>query len=191
MVGFIYTNPAIPRSSQRGMGRKKSSYAADRLLGSGEFNFGVGSDRFELNEEDVWASGAAAPSSCEYVRNWRRWEGGGKDRRQVSGLSLEFKCEGDHPSGSCGAIDTGISSPVSVPLWGGRTAAGPVESATSASRSDGEETEEWVPPHEYLAREKGKSAVATSVFEGVGRTLKGRDMSRVRDAVWSQIGYSG
>nr|KYP62780.1 hypothetical protein KK1_017331 [Cajanus cajan] len=33
--------------------------------------------------------------------------------------------------------------------------------------------------------------VANSVFEGVGRTLKGRDMSRVRDAVWNQTGFDG
>ncbi|URD85758.1 hypothetical protein MUK42_27986 [Musa troglodytarum] len=33
--------------------------------------------------------------------------------------------------------------------------------------------------------------MATSVFEGVGRTLKGRDMSRLRDTVWSQTGFFG
>jgi len=29
------------------------------------------------------------------------------------------------------------------------------------------------------------------VVEGAGRTLKGRDMSRVRDAVWSRTGFDG
>ncbi|CBI23248.3 unnamed protein product, partial [Vitis vinifera] len=36
-----------------------------------------------------------------------------------------------------------------------------------------------------------RKMAATSVLEGVGRTLKGRDMSRVRDAVWSQTGFDG
>ncbi|KAE8696748.1 hypothetical protein F3Y22_tig00110647pilonHSYRG00146 [Hibiscus syriacus] len=47
---------------------------------------------------------------------------------------------------------------------------------------------EMVPPHEYLACEYAwsKKSSGASVFEGVGRTLKGRDMSRIRDAVWSQ-----
>ncbi|KAH7445119.1 hypothetical protein KP509_02G107800 [Ceratopteris richardii] len=30
-----------------------------------------------------------------------------------------------------------------------------------------------------------------SVVEGVGRTLKGRDASKMRDAVWNQIGFPG
>ncbi|KAF8031441.1 hypothetical protein BT93_D0603 [Corymbia citriodora subsp. variegata] len=47
---------------------------------------------------------------------------------------------------------------------------------------------EMMPPHEYLAR---KGAAATSVCEGVGRTLKGRDARRIRDAVWSRTGFDG
>ncbi|KAK1260435.1 hypothetical protein QJS04_geneDACA018039 [Acorus gramineus] len=56
-----------------------------------------------------------------------------------------------------------------------------------------EEEEERVAPHEYLARERAQRGrlVGTSVVEGKGRTLKGRDVSRVRDAVWSRTGFSG
>ncbi|KAI5665301.1 hypothetical protein M9H77_24624 [Catharanthus roseus] len=43
-----------------------------------------------------------------------------------------------------------------------------------------------LPPHEYLARTRGSSF---SVHEGIGRTLKGRDLSRVRNAVWKQTGF--
>jgi hypothetical protein len=39
----------------------------------------------------------------------------------------------------------------------------------------------------YLARQQARA----SVVEGAGRTLKGRDMSRVRDAVWSRTGFDG
>lgn len=47
-----------------------------------------------------------------------------------------------------------------------------------------------VPPHEFLARQAAKSArVACSVHEGVGRTLKGRDLSRVRNAIWEKTGF--
>ncbi|KAK4746394.1 hypothetical protein SAY87_012706 [Trapa incisa] len=49
---------------------------------------------------------------------------------------------------------------------------------------------EMVPPHEFLLARRQKRA-AGSVLEGAGRTLKGRDMSRVRDAVWSQTGFDG
>lgn len=43
-----------------------------------------------------------------------------------------------------------------------------------------------VPPHEFLARTRMASL---SVHEGVGRTLKGRDLSRVRNAIWAKTGF--
>ncbi|PIN21401.1 hypothetical protein CDL12_05874 [Handroanthus impetiginosus] len=45
--------------------------------------------------------------------------------------------------------------------------------------------EEMVPPHVMVAR----SHVTFSVFEGVGRTLKGRDLLRVRNAVFKKTGF--
>ncbi|XP_062117233.1 protein S40-4-like [Humulus lupulus] len=46
--------------------------------------------------------------------------------------------------------------------------------------------DDWIPPHEYLARTRGASL---SVHEGVGRTLKGRDLWRVRNAIWKKVGF--
>uniref|UniRef100_A0A2P2K0C9 Uncharacterized protein MANES_11G145500 n=1 Tax=Rhizophora mucronata TaxID=61149 RepID=A0A2P2K0C9_RHIMU len=43
-----------------------------------------------------------------------------------------------------------------------------------------------VPPHELLARTR---IASFSVQEGIGRTLKGRDLSRVRNAIWEKIGF--
>lgn len=48
------------------------------------------------------------------------------------------------------------------------------------------EEEAMVPPHELAWRGR---AASLSVHEGVGRTLKGRDLSRVRDAVWKKTGF--
>nr|CAD1843665.1 unnamed protein product [Ananas comosus var. bracteatus] len=57
----------------------------------------------------------------------------------------------------------------------------------------GEDDEEWgegagavIPPHELLDRNR---AASFSVHEGVGRTLKGRDLSRVRNAIWEKTGF--
>ncbi|KAK1326192.1 hypothetical protein QJS10_CPA01g00899 [Acorus calamus] len=78
-----------------------------------------------------------------------------------------------------------------VPEW---TRFNPVDSVESTQDFMNQDQDEGVvPPHEYAAREYAKSGglVATSVLEGAGRTLKGRDMSRVRDAVWSQTGFYG
>ncbi|KAG7564537.1 Senescence regulator S40 [Arabidopsis suecica] len=43
-----------------------------------------------------------------------------------------------------------------------------------------------LPPHEYLAKTRMASF---SVHEGIGRTLKGRDMSRVRNAILEKTGF--
>ncbi|BAT11335.1 Os10g0481000 [Oryza sativa Japonica Group] len=46
----------------------------------------------------------------------------------------------------------------------------------------------WVPPHELLlCRER--AAASFSVREGAGRTLKGRDLRRVRNAIWEKTGF--
>ncbi|XP_078162098.1 protein S40-4-like [Carex rostrata] len=44
----------------------------------------------------------------------------------------------------------------------------------------------WVPPHEMVCRNR---AMSFSVHEGVGRTLKGRDLRRVRNAIWEKTGF--
>ncbi|KAG8091593.1 hypothetical protein GUJ93_ZPchr0012g19673 [Zizania palustris] len=50
-----------------------------------------------------------------------------------------------------------------------------------------------LPPHEMVARASagglGAPANPSSMLEGVGRTLKGRDLRRVRDAVLRQTGF--
>lgn len=49
---------------------------------------------------------------------------------------------------------------------------------------------EMVPPHEIVARSMADSPIlACSVLEGVGRTLKGRDLRQVRNAIWRQTGF--
>uniref|UniRef100_A0A5B7B9P7 Senescence regulator n=1 Tax=Davidia involucrata TaxID=16924 RepID=A0A5B7B9P7_DAVIN len=54
---------------------------------------------------------------------------------------------------------------------------------------DGEE-DEMLPPHEIVARGSTRSPKTTfSVLEGVGRTLKGRDLRQVRNAVWRRTGF--
>ncbi|KAL2467140.1 hypothetical protein Adt_42991 [Abeliophyllum distichum] len=81
------------------------------------------------------------------------------------------------------------SAPVNVPDWSKIYRVDSVDSLHDFDDSTADDPSDMVPPHEYLAR--SRKLAANSVFEGVGRTLKGRDMSRVRDAVWSQTGFNG
>ncbi|XP_075477322.1 uncharacterized protein LOC142518423 [Primulina tabacum] len=57
---------------------------------------------------------------------------------------------------------------------------------------DDEEGNEMVPPHEYLARRLASTQIASfSMCEGVGRTLKGRDLSKLRNAILTKTGFLG
>ncbi|XP_059428047.1 protein S40-4 [Corylus avellana] len=51
---------------------------------------------------------------------------------------------------------------------------------------DEDDHDNRLPPHEYLARTRGASF---SVHEGIGRTLKGRDLRQVRNAIWKKVGF--
>ncbi|XP_022877973.1 uncharacterized protein LOC111395966 [Olea europaea var. sylvestris] len=81
------------------------------------------------------------------------------------------------------------SAPVNVPDWSKIYRINSVDSLHKLDDGFENGDSELVPPHEYLAR--SRDMAANSVFKGVGRTLKGRDMRRVRDAVWSQTGFDG
>ncbi|CAO1942385.1 unnamed protein product [Urochloa humidicola] len=54
-----------------------------------------------------------------------------------------------------------------------------------------EEDDEMLPPHEMVARARARESPMTtfSVLEGAGRTLKGRDLRQVRNAVWRKTGF--
>ncbi|XP_054795755.1 protein S40-6-like [Prosopis cineraria] len=58
---------------------------------------------------------------------------------------------------------------------------------------DEDEDDEYdvkLPPHEFIARRLARTQISSfSVFEGVGRTLKGRDLSKVRNAVLTKTGF--
>ncbi|XP_022634296.1 uncharacterized protein LOC106755668 isoform X3 [Vigna radiata var. radiata] len=76
------------------------------------------------------------------------------------------------------------SAPVNVPILSDKARRRQCE-----FDDDDEEDEdgEMVPPHEIVARNSAQSPIlAYSVMEGIGRTLKGRDLRQVRNAVWRQ-----
>ena len=99
------------------------------------------------------------------------------------------------------------SAPVNIPDWSkiyGKHAN--MESSRNGSWVDNEdgmvyddgdyggcgedEDEDMVPPHEWLARKLARSQISSfSVCEGMGRTLKGRDLSKVRNAVLTKTGF--
>ncbi|XP_062183634.1 protein S40-7-like [Phragmites australis] len=78
------------------------------------------------------------------------------------------------------------SAPVAVPAWPkGRTTTMDRRRREVEQEAD-DDGELVVPPHEMASR---RAAAASSVMVGAGRTLKGRDLRRVRNAVWRTTGF--
>lgn len=206
--------------AQMAKGRKFPTTArSERFLGTTYSSQGSAAvEPSEFREEDVWSTPEdregdfkASPGQWE-PREWPRRRNSREQQvhRHVGGLSLAF----ENPNGSGGGGATRIvhhqyraqhdtvsssprgrhhqmatSAPVNVPDWSKILRADSVESLHEMDVAFDDNDSEMVPPHEYLAR--SRQMAANSVFEGVGRTLKGRDMRRVRDAVWSQTGFDG
>ncbi|KAI4371137.1 hypothetical protein MLD38_019403 [Melastoma candidum] len=165
------------------------------------------------DEDDVRTGNyrRASAESIDIVSGRSRNIPRGHHRRgDASGLSLafedpqassrrrivhQFRGGGDEsPRGRQQQHGMATSAPVDVPDWSKiyRVSSMEFMNGTDEAWMDDRESE-MVPPHEYLARvyARSRESAADSVFEGVGRTLKGRDMRRVRDAVWSQTGFDG
>ncbi|KAL3754230.1 hypothetical protein ACJRO7_001467 [Eucalyptus globulus] len=89
-----------------------------------------------------------------------------------------------------------MSAPVDVPVWP-KWVKGSVPGTEcrrwEQPRDDADVEDDhplekkMVPPHEMAAM--SRATMAYSVFEGAGRTLKGRDLRRVRNAVFRKTGF--
>ncbi|KAM3374265.1 hypothetical protein P3S68_012979 [Capsicum galapagoense] len=78
------------------------------------------------------------------------------------------------------------SAPVNVPVMSAAAAAKRI-SLHFDDVDDNEEDGggEMLPPHEFVAS-KQTAIMVSSVFEGAGRKLKGRDLRQVRDSIWQK-----
>ncbi|PSR95600.1 Valine--tRNA ligase [Actinidia chinensis var. chinensis] len=86
------------------------------------------------------------------------------------------------------------SAPVKIPNWsnmyGKKNSSWLDDEVHHGDDGDGDGEDNVIPPHEWIARKLARSQISSfSVCEGVGRTLKGRDLSRVRNAVLTKTGF--
>ncbi|CAO2812968.1 unnamed protein product [Amaranthus hypochondriacus] len=130
----------------------------------------------EFQESDIWG-GSTRSGSPDSRPSWRQ------SRRPLAPPT---------PARSrCGNASSSL--PVNIPDWSKIlreeyksdkwNISGEFDGEDNGSSGDGED---WVPPHEYLAKNR---IASLSVHEGIGRTLKGRDLSKVRNAIWEKIGF--
>ncbi|KAI3809366.1 hypothetical protein L1987_25338 [Smallanthus sonchifolius] len=132
-------------------------------------------DGFEMNESDLWNTGVIDDHSIEpHNLISRRSKFPLKTHQRKVPMSTAAK-----------------SLPVNVPDWSMILRDQYKHHGRRNYDHDDDDVEfdgydEMLPPHEYLARTR---IASFSVHEGVGRTLKGRDLSRVRNAIWKQTGF--
>lgn len=86
------------------------------------------------------------------------------------------------------------SAPMNVPDWSkvyGNARSKERSSHNLHSRDEDDDDDGcMVPPHEWVARKLAKTQISSfSMCEGVGRTLKGRDLSKMRNAVLTKTGF--
>ncbi|CAL5211266.1 unnamed protein product [Lathyrus oleraceus] len=129
---------------------------------------------FEFQESDIYNSNH--DNSAEFAKSFH----GSRSVKKPSSSKTK-----DHDVGR-----TPASVPVNVPDWSKILGDEYTSSYTKRSgmEDEGEDEDEngWLPPHEFLAR---KRVASLSVQEGIGRTLKGRDLSRLRNAIWAKTGF--
>ncbi|CAL5426530.1 unnamed protein product [Camellia sinensis] len=160
------------------MAASKSYYArANCRYLSSDRDVPITSDSmFELDESDVWNS--VRSSSPEF-------------RKPVPSSRISKKTAAKRTEAGA----TASSLPVNVPDWSKILKEDYKDNRRKDSDDDvddgeGEEAGNRIPPHEFLARQLARTRIASfSVHEGIGRTLKGRDLSRVRNAIWEKTGF--
>lgn len=127
---------------------------------------------FEFDESELYNSGRA--NSFEFHRSLH---GRGSSSAKKK------------PSSSSSAA---VSVPVNIPDWSKilgdehRQRNSNVNVDDDEDDCDDVERRGKLPPHEFLARTR---VASFSVHEGVGRTLKGRDLSTLRNAIWAKTGF--
>ncbi|KAM7279008.1 hypothetical protein ACFE04_006142 [Oxalis oulophora] len=146
----------------------------------------VVTDSFEFNESDIYNTNSVSTrSNSPEFRSSSRLSGG-KTRSTASG--------------NVKRSNLSASMPVNIPDWskilGEEYRRNNGRDYDYEEEFDGGDDGEvlfnggddgvMIPPHEFLARTR---IASFSVHEGVGRTLKGRDLSKVRNAIWEKTGF--
>ncbi|GJW77126.1 senescence regulator [Tanacetum coccineum] len=123
---------------------------------------------FELDESDIWTV-SVSPDTRKTIPTSRFTKKSSVKRDVTTRTSAS-------------------SLPVSVPDWSKILKQDYIENRSSSDDDDFDidDDEDRIPPHEFLARTRNASF---SVHEGIGRPLKGRDLSRVRNAIWAKTGF--
>ncbi|KAL1208630.1 Protein S40-4 [Cardamine amara subsp. amara] len=163
------------------MATGKSYYARPsyRFIGTDQpLYFSASDSGLEFDEADLYNPVHVHSDSTDF-------------RRKISSSSRSGNKSSNRPSASS-TVAAPSSLPINVPDWSKILREEYRDNRRRSIECD-EDGSDWLdasggrlPPHEFLAKTRMASF---SVHEGVGRTLKGRDLSRVRNAIFEKIGF--
>ncbi|KAL0443365.1 UNVERIFIED_CONTAM: hypothetical protein Slati_2059200 [Sesamum latifolium] len=170
----------------------------------------------EFHEEDVWGvfKGRKDSDSRAMIMNSSSRQPSFVSKRLPTATRMIPKSSSSKNESAAASQEPKVfqhSAPVNIPDWskiygtisrnnassswldsdsGGDGNGNGRSSWESEEEEDDEDEEDVIPPHEWIARKQGRSQISSfSVCEGAGRTLKGRDLSRVRNAVLRKTGF--
>ncbi|KAL3850871.1 hypothetical protein ACJIZ3_012753 [Penstemon smallii] len=152
----------------------------------------------DLEEEEVWAvmSSTKEGSFNNPKSRKSKFSSGSSSAWRFSGAPRAVPKPTHQPS-----------APVDIPdwskimkkkpkrnLWDDACDVDDVDDATNHVKVDddvvSDDDNDMVPPHEYLARRLATTRIASySMCEGIGGTLKGRDLSKLRNAILTKTGF--
>lgn len=152
----------------------------------------------EFQEEDVWGGYKERNEFDSRISSFQ--EGDLISKSQPTAARTIPRANKNHNPNSHESKFIQSSAPVNIPDWSkiygtGSKINGHDFATSSREIGDDEDDEEEddgdiTPPHEWIARKLAGSQISSfSVCEGIGRTLKGRDLSRVRNAVLTKTGF--
>jgi hypothetical protein len=136
----------------------------------------------DFNEEDVWGDFGSKKIKRVYKDSY--------DSSSSARKNIPKPVSSDEP------FVKGSSAPMNIPDWSkvyGKNCKindGLHDDGDDYGDDDDDEDGDVVPPHEWIAKKLARNQISSfSVCEGIGRTLKGRDLSKVRNAILTKTGF--
>lgn len=151
----------------------------------------------DIEEEEVWAMMKAREGSNSNPKI-------GKNLSTSSSSSAWRTSRAIPRFAAASGVHRSSSAPLNIPDWSKILKKKPAKKSNmwdddderdfDSLKIDGEEDyddDEMLPPHEYLARRRlATTQIASfSMCEGIGRTLKGRDLTNLRKAILTKTGF--
>ncbi|TKY72163.1 Senescence regulator S40 [Spatholobus suberectus] len=159
-------------------------------------SWGVGEGAMEdkdFDEEDVWGVANERDDSGQKTTGACKESCGSSSAWRLPAAPRKIPRANALPASDAPLVK-GSSAPMDIPDWskiyGKSCKKGSRDDGVRNKVDDDEDEDMMVPPHEWIARKLARSQISSfSVCEGMGRTLKGRDLSKVRNAILTKTGF--